>query len=125
MPNGQPLVTTLDLIDKAVSSAALARSSCRFLEIDFQPPHKASPFRKGHVEKKLDSVGTLLAQFVARYTGRSMRGVLHCTPPYALVLTKLPSGQSAPLPQCVCCGAPFTPRQGLRLHCSDACRMVL
>jgi sulfur carrier protein ThiS len=47
------------------------RASCRFLEIDFQPTHKASPFQKGHVEKMLDSVGTLFAQFVAGYTGRS------------------------------------------------------
>ncbi|PZT77305.1 MULTISPECIES: TnsA-like heteromeric transposase endonuclease subunit [unclassified Streptomyces] len=47
------------------------KASCRFLEIDFQPTHKASPFQKGHVEKMLDSVGTLFAQFVAGYTGRS------------------------------------------------------
>jgi hypothetical protein len=47
------------------------RASCRFLEIDFQPTHKAAPFQKGHVEKMLDSVGTLFAQFVAGYTGRS------------------------------------------------------
>lgn len=47
------------------------RASCRFLGIDFQPTHKASPFQKGHVEKMLDSVGTLFAQFVAGYTGRS------------------------------------------------------
>ncbi|WP_443077967.1 Mu transposase C-terminal domain-containing protein (plasmid) [Streptomyces sp. NBC_01450] len=47
------------------------RASCRFLEIDFQPTHKASPFQKGHVEKMLDSVGTLFAQFVSGYTGRS------------------------------------------------------
>jgi hypothetical protein len=47
------------------------KASCHFLEIDFQPTHKASPFQKGHVEKMLDSVGTLFAQFVAGYTGRS------------------------------------------------------
>lgn len=47
------------------------KASCRFLEIDFQPTHKASPFQKGHVEKMLDSVGTVFAQFVAGYTGRS------------------------------------------------------
>jgi putative transposase len=47
------------------------RASCRFLKIDFQPTHKASPFQKGHVEKMLDSVGTLFAQFVVGYTGRS------------------------------------------------------
>lgn len=47
------------------------RASCRFLEIDFQPTHKAAPFQKGHVEKMLDGVGTLFAQFVAGYTGRS------------------------------------------------------
>jgi putative transposase len=47
------------------------KASCSFLEIEFQPTHKASPFQKGHVEKMLDSVGTLFAQFVAGYTGRS------------------------------------------------------
>uniref|UniRef100_UPI00389A62DE Mu transposase C-terminal domain-containing protein n=1 Tax=Streptomyces spongiae TaxID=565072 RepID=UPI00389A62DE len=47
------------------------RASCRFLEIDFQPTHKASLFQKGHVEKMLDAVGTLFAQFVAGCTGRS------------------------------------------------------
>ncbi|MFJ1834462.1 TnsA-like heteromeric transposase endonuclease subunit [Streptomyces sp. NPDC088175] len=47
------------------------KASCRFLKIDFQPTHKASPFQKGHVEKMLDSVGIAFAQFVAGYTGRS------------------------------------------------------
>lgn len=47
------------------------KASCRFLEIDFQPTHKASPLQKGHVEKMLNSVGTIFAQFVAGYTGRS------------------------------------------------------
>ncbi len=47
------------------------KASCDFLEIEFQPTHKGAPFQKGHVEKMLDSVGTLFAQFVAGYTGRS------------------------------------------------------
>ncbi|WP_435885779.1 Mu transposase C-terminal domain-containing protein [Streptomyces erythrochromogenes] len=47
------------------------QSSCRFLQIEFQPTHKGSPFEKGHIEKMLGSVATLFAQFVAGYTGRS------------------------------------------------------
>lgn len=46
-------------------------ASCRFLEIDFQPAHKGSPFEKGHIEKMLNSVATLFAQFVSGYTGRN------------------------------------------------------
>ncbi|WP_030061848.1 MULTISPECIES: Mu transposase C-terminal domain-containing protein [Streptomyces] len=46
-------------------------ASCRFLEIDFQPSHKGSPFEKGHIEKMLSSVGTLFTQFLPGYTGRS------------------------------------------------------
>jgi putative transposase len=46
-------------------------ASCRFLEIDVQPAHKGSPFEKGHIEKMLNSVGTLFAQFVSGYTGRN------------------------------------------------------
>ncbi|MGW4684838.1 Mu transposase C-terminal domain-containing protein [Streptomyces sp. NPDC004244] len=47
------------------------KSSCRFLEIEFQPTHKGSPFEKGHIEKTLGSVATLFAQFLPGYTGRS------------------------------------------------------
>ncbi|MFG3361871.1 Mu transposase C-terminal domain-containing protein [Streptomyces griseofuscus] len=47
------------------------RSSCRFLEIDFQPTHKGSGFEKGHIEKMLGSVATLFAQFLPGYTGRN------------------------------------------------------
>jgi hypothetical protein len=46
-------------------------ASCRFLEIDFQPAHKGSPFEKGHIEKMLASVGSLFTQFLPGYTGRS------------------------------------------------------
>lgn len=47
------------------------RSSCRFLEIEFQPTHKGSPFEKGHIEKTLGSVSTLFAQFLPGHTGRN------------------------------------------------------
>ncbi|MGW4854798.1 Mu transposase C-terminal domain-containing protein [Streptomyces sp. NPDC004288] len=47
------------------------RSACRFLEIEFQPTHKGSPFEKGHIEKMLGSVATLFAQFLPGYTGRN------------------------------------------------------
>ncbi|MFE5560315.1 Mu transposase C-terminal domain-containing protein [Streptomyces sp. NPDC056544] len=47
------------------------KSSCRFLEIEFQPTHKGSPFEKGHIEKMLGSVATLFAQFLPGYTGRN------------------------------------------------------
>ena len=47
------------------------RASCRFLEIDFQPTHKGSPFEKGHIEKMLGSVATMFAQFLPGYTGRN------------------------------------------------------
>ncbi len=47
------------------------RSSCRFLEIDFQPTHKGSPFEKGHIEKMLGSVATMFAQFLPGHTGRN------------------------------------------------------
>ncbi|MFH8376663.1 Mu transposase C-terminal domain-containing protein [Streptomyces cyaneofuscatus] len=47
------------------------RSSCRFLEIDFQPTWKGSPFQKGHIEKMLGSVATMFAQFLTGYTGRN------------------------------------------------------
>ncbi|MFF3129491.1 Mu transposase C-terminal domain-containing protein [Streptomyces sp. NPDC057908] len=47
------------------------KSSCRFLEIDFQPAHKGSGFEKGHIESMLGSVATLFVQFLPGYTGRS------------------------------------------------------
>ncbi|MFB7668355.1 Mu transposase C-terminal domain-containing protein [Kitasatospora sp. NPDC056138] len=47
------------------------RSSCRFLEIDFQPTLKGSPFQKGHIEKMLDTVAGMFAQFLPGYTGRN------------------------------------------------------
>ncbi|MFG3531911.1 Mu transposase C-terminal domain-containing protein [Streptomyces sp. NPDC047917] len=47
------------------------RASCRFLEIDFQPTHKGSPFEKGHIEKMLGSVATMFAQFLPGHTGRN------------------------------------------------------
>lgn len=47
------------------------RASCRFLEIEFQPTHKGSPFEKGHIEKMLGSVATMFAQFLPGYTGRN------------------------------------------------------
>ncbi|GED88244.1 Mu transposase C-terminal domain-containing protein [Streptomyces sp. 6-11-2] len=47
------------------------RSSCRFLEIEFQPTHKGSGFEKGHIEKMLGSVATLFAQYLPGYTGRN------------------------------------------------------
>lgn len=47
------------------------RASCRFLGINFQPAHEATPTDKPHIEKMLASVATLFAQFVAGYTGAS------------------------------------------------------
>lgn len=46
-------------------------ASCRFLEVDVQPAHKGSPFEKGHIEKMLNSVGTLFTQFLAGFSGRN------------------------------------------------------
>jgi hypothetical protein len=47
------------------------RSSCRFLEIDFQPAHKGAPFEKGHIEKMLAPLATMFVQFLPGYTGRN------------------------------------------------------
>lgn len=44
-------------------------ASCRYLGINLQPAHKATPTDKGTIEKTLGSVATLFAQFVAGYTG--------------------------------------------------------
>jgi hypothetical protein len=48
------------------------RASCRFLGINFQPTHEATPTDKPHIERTLGSIGTLFAQFVAGYTGSSV-----------------------------------------------------
>ncbi|WP_308251115.1 integrase [Streptomyces anulatus] len=45
------------------------RASCRYLGINLQPAHKATPTDKGTIEKTLGSVATLFAQFVVGYTG--------------------------------------------------------
>jgi hypothetical protein len=45
------------------------QASCRFLGINFQPAHKATPTDKPHIERMLGSVATLFAQFVAGYIG--------------------------------------------------------
>ncbi|MDG4801063.1 Mu transposase C-terminal domain-containing protein [Micromonospora sp. WMMD980] len=45
------------------------RASCRFLGINFQPAHKATPTDKPHIERMLASVATGFTQFVAGYTG--------------------------------------------------------
>lgn len=45
------------------------RASCRYLGINLQPAHKATPTDKGAIERTLGSVATLFAQFVAGYTG--------------------------------------------------------
>ncbi|MFF7459679.1 Mu transposase C-terminal domain-containing protein [Kitasatospora sp. NPDC008115] len=47
------------------------KSSCRFLEIDFQPAHKGSGFEKGHIEKMLASIASLFVQFLPGHLGRS------------------------------------------------------
>jgi putative transposase len=47
------------------------RSSCRALEINFQPCHPRSPAEKPHIERTLESVATLFCQFVAGYLGRT------------------------------------------------------
>ncbi|WP_327591523.1 Mu transposase C-terminal domain-containing protein [Streptomyces chartreusis] len=45
------------------------RASCRFLGINLQPAHKATPTDKGTIERTLGSMATLFAQFAAGYTG--------------------------------------------------------
>lgn len=52
------------------------RNACRHLGISFQPAHPDTPTDKPHVERTLNSVATMFAQYVAGYTGRSaeMRG---------------------------------------------------
>ena len=47
------------------------RSSCRLLGITFQPAHPRTPTDKPHIERTLESVASLFAQFVSGYLGRS------------------------------------------------------
>lgn len=47
------------------------RSSCRALGITFQPAHPHTPTDKPHIERTLESVASLFAQFVSGYLGRS------------------------------------------------------
>ncbi len=47
------------------------RSACSRLGINFQPTHPQTPTEKPHIERTLESVATLFAQFVAGYVGRS------------------------------------------------------
>ena len=47
------------------------RSSCRALGITFQPAHPRTPTDKPHIERTLESVASLFAQFVSGYLGRS------------------------------------------------------
>ncbi|SFO76237.1 Mu transposase, C-terminal [Actinomadura madurae] len=48
------------------------RSSCAALGINFQPAHKDTPTDKPHIERTIESVGTLFCQFVSGYTGSSV-----------------------------------------------------
>ncbi len=48
------------------------RSSCRFLGINFQPAHQATPTDKPHIERMMAAVGTLFCQFVSGYLGSSV-----------------------------------------------------
>jgi hypothetical protein len=47
------------------------RSSCRMLGITVQPAHPRTPTDKPHIERTLESVSSLFAQFVSGYLGRS------------------------------------------------------
>lgn len=48
------------------------RTACRAMGINFQATHPGSPWEKGIVERSFDSIGTLFAQYVAGYVGRSV-----------------------------------------------------
>jgi hypothetical protein len=48
------------------------RCACRVLGINFQPGHPDEPTNKPHIERTIESVGTLFAQFVAGYVGSSV-----------------------------------------------------
>jgi putative transposase len=47
------------------------RSACHRLGINVQPTHPRTPTDKPHIERTLESVATLFAQFVVGYVGRS------------------------------------------------------
>ncbi|MFC4116533.1 Mu transposase C-terminal domain-containing protein [Nonomuraea zeae] len=47
------------------------RTACRMLGISLQPAHPRTGTDKQHIERTLESVATLFAQFVSGYTGRS------------------------------------------------------
>ena len=47
------------------------RSACRMLGITVQPAHPRTPTDKPHIERTLESVASLFAQFVSGYLGRS------------------------------------------------------
>jgi hypothetical protein len=47
------------------------RAACASLGINFQPAHPHTPTDKPHIERTLESVGTLFCQFVSGYLGRS------------------------------------------------------
>ncbi|MEV4478020.1 Mu transposase C-terminal domain-containing protein [Nonomuraea sp. NPDC049504] len=47
------------------------RTACRMLGISLQPAHPRTGTDKPHIERTLESVGTLFAQYVSGYTGRS------------------------------------------------------
>ncbi|MFF0366446.1 Mu transposase C-terminal domain-containing protein [Micromonospora sp. NPDC005087] len=48
------------------------RTACRAMGINFQPTHLGSPWENNVVERSFNSVGTLFAQYVAGYVGRSV-----------------------------------------------------
>jgi hypothetical protein len=47
------------------------RSACRSLGISLQPAHPQTPTDKPHIERTIESVGSLFAQFVAGFAGSS------------------------------------------------------
>jgi hypothetical protein len=48
------------------------RSACRWLGINFQPGHLDTPTDKPHIERMIESVGTLFCQYVSGYLGSSV-----------------------------------------------------
>ncbi len=48
------------------------RSACRSLGISLQPAHPQTPTDKPHIERTIESVGTLFCQFVSGYLGSSV-----------------------------------------------------
>ncbi|MEV8638351.1 Mu transposase C-terminal domain-containing protein [Streptosporangium sp. NPDC051023] len=47
------------------------RSACAALGISYQPAHLGTPTDKPHIERSIESVGTLFCQFVSGYVGPS------------------------------------------------------